>query len=96
MSDEAHFHVSGYVNKHNCRYWAPNNPYELHQRPVVTYHKSQEMQFPSRHEKSIKASNHPAPHIDMLILYQSDDVYCNNPKFLYVNTNIFQQSIYIY
>jgi hypothetical protein len=34
MSDEAHFHVSGYVNKQNCRYWAPNNQRELHQRPL--------------------------------------------------------------
>ena len=34
MSDEAHFHMSGYVNKQNCRYWAPNNPHELHQRPL--------------------------------------------------------------
>jgi hypothetical protein len=24
MSDEAHFHMSGYVNKQNCRHWAPN------------------------------------------------------------------------
>jgi len=31
MSDKAHFHVSGYVNKQNCHYWAPNNPHELHQ-----------------------------------------------------------------
>ena len=34
MSDEAHCHVSGYVNKQNCRYWATNNPHELHQRPL--------------------------------------------------------------
>ena len=34
ISDEAHFHVSGYVNKHNCRYWAPNNTHELQQRPL--------------------------------------------------------------
>ena len=34
MSDEAHFLVSGYMNKENCRYWAPNNPHELHQRPL--------------------------------------------------------------
>ena len=34
MSDEANFHVSGYVNKQNCRYWAPNNPHELHQCPL--------------------------------------------------------------
>lgn len=33
-SDEAHFHLSGYVNKQNMRYWAANNPRELHQRPL--------------------------------------------------------------
>ena len=35
MSDKAHFHVSGYVNKQNCCYWAPNNPHELHQCLLV-------------------------------------------------------------
>ena len=34
MYVKAHFLVSGYVNKQNCRYWAPNNPHELHQRPL--------------------------------------------------------------
>jgi hypothetical protein len=34
MSDEAHFQVPGYVNKQNCRAWAPNNPHELHQSPL--------------------------------------------------------------
>jgi len=34
MTDEAHFHLSGYVNKQNYRYWAPENPQELHQRPL--------------------------------------------------------------
>jgi hypothetical protein len=34
MSDEAHFDVSGYLNKHNCHYSPRNNPHELHQRPV--------------------------------------------------------------
>ena len=34
ISDEVHFLVSGYVNKYNCRYWAHNNPHELHQRPL--------------------------------------------------------------
>jgi hypothetical protein len=24
--------LSGYVNKHNCRYWPPNHTHELHQR----------------------------------------------------------------
>jgi hypothetical protein len=26
MTDEAHFHLSGYINKQNVRYWAPDNP----------------------------------------------------------------------
>jgi len=34
LSDEAHFHGYGYMNKQNCRYWAPNNLRELNQRPL--------------------------------------------------------------
>jgi hypothetical protein len=34
MSDEAHFHLDGSVNKQNCRYWAAENPRQLHQRPL--------------------------------------------------------------
>jgi len=34
MSDEAHFHLNGFVNKQNCRFWAAENPRELHQRPL--------------------------------------------------------------
>lgn len=34
MSDEAHFHLSGEVNKQNCRYWAETNPRQLHERPL--------------------------------------------------------------
>lgn len=34
MSDEAHFHINGYVNKQNCRYWADTNPRALHQSPL--------------------------------------------------------------
>jgi len=35
-SDEAHFHLEVYVNKQNCRFWASENPRELHQRPLHT------------------------------------------------------------
>uniref|UniRef100_A0A1B6KVZ8 Uncharacterized protein n=1 Tax=Graphocephala atropunctata TaxID=36148 RepID=A0A1B6KVZ8_9HEMI len=31
---QAHFHHDGYVNVQNCRYWASENPQELHQRPL--------------------------------------------------------------
>ena len=34
ISVKAHFHVSGNVNKQNCRYWAPDKPHELHQCPL--------------------------------------------------------------
>jgi len=34
MSIKAHFHVSGNVNKQNCRYWSPDNAHEFHQRPL--------------------------------------------------------------
>jgi len=34
FSDEAHFHLCGYVNKQNCRYWAAENPKLKHQRPL--------------------------------------------------------------
>ena len=33
-SDEAHFHISGAVNKQNFRYWAERNPRELQERPL--------------------------------------------------------------
>ena len=33
-SDEAHFHLCGTVNKQNFRYWAAENPRELHQQPL--------------------------------------------------------------
>jgi len=40
MSDEAHFHLNGSVNKQNFQYWAPQNPHEVHERllhsPKVT------------------------------------------------------------
>lgn len=34
MSDEAHFHLSGFVNKQNFRYWAEENPRLLHETPL--------------------------------------------------------------
>lgn len=34
MSDEAHFHLDGFVNKQNCRYYAAENPQSLHGRPL--------------------------------------------------------------
>ena len=34
MSDEAQFHLSGFVNKQNFRYWSATNPIELHERPL--------------------------------------------------------------
>ena len=34
FSDEAHFHLSGSVNRQNFRYWSETNPRELHQTPL--------------------------------------------------------------
>ncbi|KAJ4449428.1 hypothetical protein ANN_00827 [Periplaneta americana] len=34
MSDEARFHLCGNVNMQNYRYWAPNDPQGLHERPL--------------------------------------------------------------
>lgn len=33
-SDEAHFHLTGIVNKQNFRYWAKDNPQIIHERPL--------------------------------------------------------------
>ena len=33
-SDKAHFHLSGFVNKQNFRYWAEANPRQHHERPL--------------------------------------------------------------
>lgn len=34
LSDEAHFHLSGYVNKQNCRIWGSENPREMVEQPL--------------------------------------------------------------
>ena len=34
MSDEAHFYVSGFVNKQNFHYWSHANPRALHEKPL--------------------------------------------------------------
>jgi hypothetical protein len=34
MSNEAHFHLSRFVNKQIFRYWSATNPIELHERPL--------------------------------------------------------------
>ena len=34
MSDEAHFYLNGMVNQQNCRFWALEQPRELHQKPL--------------------------------------------------------------
>ncbi len=34
ISDEAHFHLMGSVNKQNCRYWLPGNPEIIHEKPL--------------------------------------------------------------
>lgn len=34
MSDEAHFHLTGYVNKQSYCYWTDTNPNEVHERPL--------------------------------------------------------------
>ena len=34
MSDEAHFNLNGTVNKHTLRYWAPENPRDIHERSL--------------------------------------------------------------
>jgi hypothetical protein len=34
MSDEAHFHLCGYVNKQNFRFWGTENPRVMHEEPL--------------------------------------------------------------
>jgi hypothetical protein len=37
-SDEAHFHISGAVNKQNFCFWAEHNPHELQERLLHSPH----------------------------------------------------------
>jgi hypothetical protein len=34
MMDKANFHLCGNVNSQNCRYWATENPCDIHQKPL--------------------------------------------------------------
>ena len=34
MPDEAHFHLNGFINKQNFRYWIHTNPIALHEQPL--------------------------------------------------------------
>lgn len=34
FSDEAWFHLNGYVNSQNTRYWSATNPHEIHEEPL--------------------------------------------------------------
>lgn len=34
FSDEAHFHLGGFVNKQNCRIWGHENPRVIHEKPM--------------------------------------------------------------
>ncbi|VEN59429.1 unnamed protein product [Callosobruchus maculatus] len=34
MSDEAHFHLNGFINKHNSRFWGTENPRVIHEREL--------------------------------------------------------------
>jgi hypothetical protein len=36
LSEEAHFYLSGFVNKQNFRYWSQANPWTLHEKPPIT------------------------------------------------------------
>ena len=36
MSDEAHFHLGGYVSKQNCRIWGSENPKMIIEKPLYS------------------------------------------------------------
>lgn len=37
FSDEAHFHINGYTNKQNCRYWSCENPNCKSEKPLHSH-----------------------------------------------------------
>ncbi|KAK3863613.1 hypothetical protein Pcinc_030639 [Petrolisthes cinctipes] len=34
MTDEAHFHLNGFISKQNCRFWGSENPRSVHQQEL--------------------------------------------------------------
>jgi hypothetical protein len=38
MRDEAHFHLDGFTNTHNCRIWETENPMVIHEKPLHPEH----------------------------------------------------------
>lgn len=34
LSDEAHFHLNGFVNRQNCRIWGSENPHVIQEKPM--------------------------------------------------------------
>jgi hypothetical protein len=38
MNKEAHFHLNGTVNINNLRYWAPENPHNIHKLTLHSAH----------------------------------------------------------
>ena len=37
MSDEAHLHLGGYVNKQNCRIWGSEHPKMIIEQPLYSH-----------------------------------------------------------
>ncbi|KAJ4437073.1 hypothetical protein ANN_17208 [Periplaneta americana] len=58
MSEEAHLHLPGYVNKQNFRYWPPTNPHEMHEEPFQCQNQiPTQGQFGSAEEVKIHATS---------------------------------------
>lgn len=34
MTDEAHFHLTGFVNRQNMKYWSDENMHEIVEKPL--------------------------------------------------------------